>query len=209
MTESKPAVFLDRDDTITNSHPRTAHLPRPGDLLDPDLVELLPGAGEAIAKLNRAGWPVVVFTSQGGIARGDMPPPFDRPRATLAQVELVNDRMRALLAGFGARLEAIYYCPFHPSGTVARFTREHEWRKPKPGMLRTAAVELGLDLTRSWAVGDMPRDTEAARNAGIPADQAVLLVAGSASASPAINASGPTAPDLARAVEMILPRKGR
>lgn len=209
MTDAKPAVFLDRDDTILNTHPRTAHLPRPGDLLDPDLVELLPGAGEAIAKLNRAGWPVVVFTSQGGIARGDMPPPFDRPRATLAQVELVNDRMRELLAGCGARVDAIYYCPFHPSGTIARFTREHEWRKPRPGMLRTAAAELGLDLTRSWAVGDMPRDTEAARNAGIPADQAVLLVAGSAPASPAINANGPSAPDLARAVEMILHRKGR
>jgi D-glycero-D-manno-heptose 1,7-bisphosphate phosphatase len=209
MTESKPAVFLDRDDTITNSHPRTAHLPRPGDLLDPDLVELLPGAGEAIAKLNAAGWPVVVFTSQGGIARGDMPPPFDRPRATLAQVELVNDRVRALLAGFDARLDAIYYCPFHPIGTVPRFTREHQWRKPQPGMLLSAAAELGLDLSRSWAVGDMARDTEAARNAGIPANQAVLLVkTGDADAGGA-NQGGPTAPDLARAAEMILGRNGR
>lgn len=209
MNDAKPAVFLDRDDTILNTHPRTAHLPRPGDLLDPELVELLPGAGEAIAKLNAAGWPVVIFTSQGGIARGDMPPPFDRPRATLSQVELVNDRLRALLADVGARVDAIYYCPFHPSGTVARFTREHEWRKPKPGMLRTAAMELNLDLTKSWAVGDMPRDTEAARNAGIPANQAVLLVKGDASTASNMNASGPTAPSLSLAVEMILHRKGR
>lgn len=209
MTESKPAVFLDRDDTITNSHPRTAHLPRPGDLLDPELVELLPGAGEAIAKLNGAGWPVVVFTSQGGIARGDMPPPFDRPRATLAQVELVNDRLRALLGGVGARLDAIYYCPFHPIGTVARFTREHQWRKPNPGMLLTAAAELGLDLSRSWAVGDMARDTEAARNAGIPANQAVQLVKSGTDDAGGANQGGPRAPDLALAAEMILSRKGR
>ncbi len=191
----RAAVFLDRDDTITDSHPATSHLERPGDLFDPELVRLLPGAAAAIARLNRAGFVVVCFTSQGGVARGPM---ANSPPATIAQVERVNDRVRELLAKEGARLDALYYCPFHPKGVVPRFTREDTWRKPGPGMILTSAAELGLDISQSWAAGDMARDVEAAINAGVSKARAIRLHAGPP------EAGGPWAPDLAGAVEMML-----
>jgi len=191
----RTAVFLDRDDTITDTHPATAHLARPGDLFDPELVRILPGAAGAIARLNRAGFVVVCYTSQGGLARGPME---NSPPATMAQVERVNDRMRELLAKEGARLDALYYCPFHPRGVVPRFTREDSWRKPGPGMILTAARELDLDISRSWAAGDMARDIEAAINAGIDKSRAIRLHA----VGP--QEGGAWAVNLVDAVEMML-----
>ncbi len=191
----RKAVFLDRDDTITDTHPATSHLSRPGDLFDPELVRILPGAAGAVARLNRAGYVVVCFTSQGGLARGPME---NSPPATLTQVERVNDRMRELLAREGAHLDALYYCPFHPKGAVPRFTREDTWRKPGPGMILTAAAELNLDISKSWAAGDMARDVEAAINAGIEKSRAIRLHA----VSP--EGGGAWAVNLVDAVEMIL-----
>ncbi|MBA4028247.1 MAG: D,D-heptose 1,7-bisphosphate phosphatase [Planctomyces sp.] len=159
-----PAVFLDRDDTIIDTQGATAGTARPGDLADPDLVRLLPGVRDAMAELAGAGLVLVVFTSQGVVSRGG---------ASLGQVEDVHDRVRALLEP--VRLGGVYYCPFHPSGTERRFAREHAWRKPAPGMILSAAAELGLDIPRSFAVGDKPRDVEAARSAGISPERALLL----------------------------------
>jgi len=120
------------------------------------------------------------------------------PPATMAQVERVNDRMRELLAKEGARLDALYYCPFHPRGVVPRFTREDSWRKPGPGMILTAARELDLDISRSWAAGDMARDIEAAINAGIDKSRAIRLHA----VGP--QEGGAWAVNLVDAVEMML-----
>ena len=171
----RPAVFLDRDDTLI----RNADLPAaawrgrtPGDLLDPAHVELLPGAGEACRRLVAGGFTLVVFTSQGGVARGG---------GTIRDIERVNDAVRTLLAdgagpGFTRSIIAAFYAvPFHPEGTVARFAREHVWRKPGAGMLLAARDELEIDLSRSWAVGDMARDAEAAAAAGIDHGRCLLL----------------------------------
>lgn len=163
---ARAAVFLDRDDTILDTTPATQDLAIPGDLYDVARVRLLPGAGESLARLQRAGYTLVLYTNQGGIARGS---------GTIADFEAVNDRMRALLAPFGVTLAGVYGCPYHPKGTVPRFTREHPWRKPAPGMLTTAAAELALDLTSSWAIGDKPRDVDAATTAGIPRHRCFLL----------------------------------
>ncbi|MEM8739625.1 MAG: HAD family hydrolase, partial [Planctomycetota bacterium] len=146
----RPAVFLDRDNTI---------IVNDGDLGDPDAVRLIQGAASAISSLCGLGYKVVVVTNQGGVARG---------KYTEEDVDAVHDRIEAMIheRANGARIDAFYFCPFHPQGTVDRYKKEHPTRKPKPGMLLQAAEDLGLDLAQSWMVGDALRDTDAGAAAG-------------------------------------------
>src|SRR4029079_13951341 len=83
-------------------------------------------------------------------------------------------RLRDLLAAEGVELDGVYYYPHHPQGRVAPYNAEHPWRKPAPGMRRAAAHDLGLDLSRSWMIGDASRDIEAAAAAGIVPQRAIL-----------------------------------
>jgi D-glycero-D-manno-heptose 1,7-bisphosphate phosphatase len=80
-----------------------------------------------------------------------------------------------LRAKAGVDLDGVYSCYYHPRGTVKPWCVEHEWRKPAPGMITHAAQELGLDLARSWMVGDAERDIEAALAAGIALERTVLV----------------------------------
>lgn len=146
----KPAVFLDRDDTLI----RCNGLAPGNDLGDPALVEPLPGAVEACRLLKNAGFVLVVITNQGGVARG---------RYTMADVERVHERINAVFQGV---FDAFRACPYHPEGTVPKYAREHPWRKPSPGMILDAAQELNIDLARSWVIGDKERDAAAGRTAG-------------------------------------------
>lgn len=177
------AVLLDRDDTIIDNAGVTALTPHPGDLFDPELVRLLPGAGDACARLFNAGYALIVHTNQAGIAEGVCTP---------GQIEATNDRMRGLLAGFGVRLAGVYYSPFIRTGSVPRFTADHDWRKPAPGMARAILREFGIDAPRSWAVGDAPRDVAAASAAGIPGGRCLRI------------GPGLPLPNLAAAAEFIL-----
>jgi D-glycero-D-manno-heptose 1,7-bisphosphate phosphatase len=131
----RAAVFLDRDGTIIEDT---------GYIADPATVRLLPGAAEAIFRLNRAGLPAIVVTNQSGIARGL----FDE--RTYA---MVAARLDDLLAARGARLDAHYYCPHHPD-----YTGPCDCRKPGPALYRRAAADHGLHLASSWWVGDRVRD---------------------------------------------------
>jgi len=142
----RPAVFLDRDNTIIHND---------GDLGDPQGVVLLEGATEALGRLHAAGWPLVVITNQGGVARG---------RFGEDDVRAVHARIQELL-GDVPILDWLW-CPFHPQGTVPAFTQEHPWRKPSPGMLHEAASRHGLELDQSWLIGDQDRDIEAGLAAG-------------------------------------------
>ncbi len=165
----RPAVFVDRDDTILDTAAATRSDPVPGDLYDPSRAALIAGSAGALLRLKRAGFAVVVYTSQGGIARGS---------GTLRDCESVNDAMRRLLADATddpRLLSAVYFCPFHPNGSVAPYNREHPWRKPGPGMVSSAARELGLSLAQSWAIGDKPRDLEAAVAAGVDTARTILV----------------------------------
>ncbi|MFP4105835.1 MAG: HAD-IIIA family hydrolase [Phycisphaerae bacterium] len=144
----KKAVFLDRDDTI---------LKDPGYLSDPERVELLPGVALAIKSLRQAGFMVVVVTNQSGIARGML------TEETLRQI---HEEMRRRLDSKGAHIDAIYYCPYHPDGSVIKYARNSDLRKPRPGMILQAARELNIDLKQSWMVGDGARDVEAGQRAG-------------------------------------------
>ncbi len=180
------AVFLDRDDTlIANRSLGETPGVRPGDLCDPSRVALLPGAEEGCRLLHAAGLTLVVVTNQGVVARGG---------GTLDEVRRTNDRVRELLPDHGrpgaSIIDAVYACPFHPQGSVPRFTGEHPWRKPSGGMMLAAAEELGIDLRSSWMIGDAERDIAAAVDAGIPRDNTILL--------------GPRVPDLLAAALVVL-----
>ena len=147
---SRPAVFLDRDDTLIACNAITPD----GDMVDPALVTLLPGVEEALQSFQEAGFFLAVVTNQGAVARG---------RCTEADVERIHARLFDLLPGL---INDVRFCPYHPAGSVPAFTREHPWRKPAPGMILDLAEVHGLDLTASWMVGDSSRDAAAGRAAG-------------------------------------------
>ncbi len=144
------AVFLDRDGTIIEAH---------GYVNDPNQVRLIPGAADAIRSLSQAGYLVVLISNQAGVARGLL------DEETLSRV---HGRLEALLRAEGVSLDGAYYCPYldGPEATVEAYRRDSELRKPKPGMLLQAARELSIDLSRSWMIGDSPRDVEAGLRAG-------------------------------------------
>ena len=133
---SDKAVFLDRDNTIIEDL---------GYINDPTLVRLLPGVEQAIKSLGAAGYKIVVVTNQSGVAHGLL---------TEGTLEKIHDEIRRQLEDKGAFLDAVYYCPFHPEGTVEGYAMDSELRKPRPGMLLKAAGEMDLDLAASWMVGD-------------------------------------------------------
>jgi D-glycero-D-manno-heptose 1,7-bisphosphate phosphatase len=139
----RPAVFLDRDGTLIIDR----HY-----LADPAGVELLPGAGEAVARLNAAGIAAVLATNQSGIGRGYF---------TEADYDAVHARLEAALAAHGARLDAAYH-----SASFQDTDDPDADRKPGAGMFLRAAREHGLDLSRSWWVGDRARDVAAAGRFG-------------------------------------------
>ena len=142
------AVFLDRDNTLIED---------PGFLTDPDSVRLLPGVELAVKTFMQAGYLVVVVTNQSGVARGLL---------TEETLNKIHDRLLEMMASKGARIDEVYYCPFHPDGSVEEYAVESDLRKPKPGMLVQAAEDMDIDLSESWMVGDRSRDVEAGQRAG-------------------------------------------
>jgi len=132
----KPAVFLDRDGTLIED---VGYLRAAKDL------KLFPWTVDAVRALNQAGLPVVVITNQSGIARGLL---------TEDTVLDVHRHLSSLLTDGGARVDAYYYCPHHPDGAVAAYTKRCDCRKPGRAMVDSAAADLGLDPARSFVVGD-------------------------------------------------------
>lgn len=168
-TPLRPAVFLDRDDTLNVNAdlPDEAFPGVRGDLFLPGHVRLLPGVFEACARLVDSGFALVVVTNQACVARD---------AASISDIEATHDRLRELLRREGrCLLDAAYAAPHHPEATDPEFRGDHAWRKPGPGMLLAAASELGLDLNRSWLVGDMVRDIEAGLAAGLPPDRCLRV----------------------------------
>lgn len=143
-----PAVFLDRDGVIN----------REVDLLaSPPQLVLLDGAAAGIRRLNRHGSRVVVVTNQSVVARG-----MTTPRGVVE----IHRQLRRLLAQDGARLDAIYYCPYHENADLPRWRKASCLRKPSIGMLRKAAIRFRLDLGQCVMVGDQTSDLETGRRAG-------------------------------------------
>ena len=147
-------MFIDRDGTLVEEA---------GYLSSLDRLVFFPYSVDAIRQLNRAGFAVVVITNQAGIARGIVTEQF---------VETTHKYISERLAAGGARVDGYYHCPHHPDGVVEAFRATCECRKPQPGLLRRAGVDLDIDLSQSYTVGDRWDDLAAGRAAGT----ATLLV---------------------------------
>jgi D-glycero-D-manno-heptose 1,7-bisphosphate phosphatase len=151
------AVFLDRDGVINKKSPEGQYVTRWEEM------DIFPDVAPAITRLNRAGFRVIVVSNQRCVAKGLI---------TTSELDYMHQRMCDALAGAGATIHGVYYCPHdkHPPC---------DCRKPAPGMLLDAARAHHIDLTSSWIIGDSEIDVEAGRNAGcktarlLKADQSV------------------------------------
>jgi D-glycero-D-manno-heptose 1,7-bisphosphate phosphatase len=143
------AVFIDRDGVI-NEERNYVH--RISDFV------LLPGVVEGLTLLRNAGYRLIVVTNQAGIARG-----------YYAQDEMdrLHDHMRELLAKHGVSLDAIYFCPHHPQGSIEHLSIECNCRKPSPGMVVQASRDFDLNLATSVLIGDKLSDVQAGKRAGV------------------------------------------
>ena len=145
----RPAAFLDRDGVINVD---TGYPHRP------DELRFTPTAIEGIRLLNEASWLVIVVTNQSGVARGLF---------GIAEVEAFHAHIQAELAKAGAHVDAFYFCPYHPDGSIAEWAIAHDDRKPGPGMILRAMREWPVDRSRSVLIGDKASDMGAARAAGV------------------------------------------
>ena len=155
---SRLAVFVDKDGTLVEDVPYN---------VDPERIRLTALAGEGLRLLSSLGYRLVVVSNQSGVARGYFP---ESALATLSRV------LRSRLEREGVALTGVYCCPHHPEGSVPRYARACECRKPRPGLLRRAARDLDIDLTASWMIGDILDDVAAGRAAGC---RTILLSVGS------------------------------
>jgi D-glycero-D-manno-heptose 1,7-bisphosphate phosphatase len=151
------ALFLDRDGVINHE---VGYLHRAED------VTFVDGIFSVCRTAQRLGYRLIVVTNQSGIARG---------LYTVAQFDTLMDWMRTQFRAEGITLDAVYYCPYHPRHGIGEFLREHEDRKPGPGMLHRGAAAFSLDLTQSLMVGDRCSDIAAANAAGL---RQAFLIAG-------------------------------
>jgi len=142
------AIFLDRDDTIIEDS---------GYISSAQQVRLVPMAANALVEFRKMGYKLIVVTNQSGLARGLF---------TEQILTQIHERLKLLLTEQNAYLDRIYYCPFHPDGVVAKFRKDSDWRKPKPGMLLAASKEMKIDLKSSWMIGNDYRDIAAGKAAG-------------------------------------------
>jgi D-glycero-D-manno-heptose 1,7-bisphosphate phosphatase len=151
------AVFLDRDGTINEEV---------GYLRDLADLRLIPGAGTAIKRLNEAGLKVVLVTNQSGVARGYF---------SESLVHEAHERLVQMLRDEGARIDAIYFCPHHPTAGNSSYTVVCDCRKPGTGLIDRAVKDLGIDVKRSYMVGDKWSDVELGQRAGT---HAILVQSG-------------------------------
>lgn len=181
---SRPAVFLDRDGTLIEER----HYP----VRDEDLV-LLPGVGPGLQRLASAGFLRIVVTNQSAVARGLV----DEER-----LGRLHARLAAALAAAGGAWDALYYCPHHPEGTDLAYRFACGCRKPGRLLLDLAVAEHDIDLGRSVAIGDSPRDLFP----GVELGTRILVESGHPLSDR--SAADHVAPDLPAAIEWMLTEAG-
>lgn len=181
----RKAAFLDRDGVINLDR---AYVSRWEDF------EFVPGAIDAMRRLKQAGYALVVVTNQSGIARGYY---------SEAQYQALTAAMQQALADAGVVVDAVYHCPHHPKGEVAKLAIECDCRKPAPGMILRATKELNLSLADSFLVGDKPSDIEAARAAGV--GKAYIVQSDNAESGPGLAGADAAYADLQACVAALLP----
>lgn len=181
----RQAAFLDRDGVINLDR---AYVSRWEDF------EFVPGAVDAMRRLKKAGYALVVVTNQSGIARGYY---------SEAQYQALTAAMQQALLDAGVAVDAVYHCPHHPKGKVAELAIDCDCRKPAPGMILRAAKELNLSLADSILVGDKPSDIEAARAAGV--GRAYIVQSDNAESTMGLAGADAAHADLQSCVAALLP----
>ena len=151
------AIFLDRDGTINDEV---------GYLDSADKLRIIPAAFQAVRLINSSGMKAVVITNQAGIAKGLFTEEF---------VRAINEQIQSALLAQGALIDRFYFCPHHPTEGIDPYRLICNCRKPEPGLLLQAAVDLNIDLARSYVIGDRLRDVETAHRAGA---KGVLVMTG-------------------------------
>lgn len=153
LSRRQKCIFLDRDGTINAYR---------GFIREPEKLELLDGAAEAIRKINASAYLVIVVTNQPVIARGE---------CSFAQLDEIHAKLETVLGEQGAYLDDILYCPHHPDsgfeGEVAALKFKCGCRKPAPGMLLEAAARYNIDLSASWIIGDTTQDAASGEACGV------------------------------------------
>lgn len=152
LSNKQKAIFLDRDGTINYEVQFLSNI---------NDFKLLPGAAEAIRKINASGYLAIVITNQPVIARGEL---------SFEELDRIHKRMETLLGLEGAYIDGLYFCPHHPhsgfEGEVKELKFDCECRKPKPGMIIKAAEDFNIDIKKSFMIGDTFRDVECGKVAG-------------------------------------------
>ncbi len=180
---ARPAVFIDRDGTLNEDR---------GYVGFRDQWEWIPGAIDAVRRLNDAGLFVVVVTNQAGVARGFY---------TEDDVRRLHADMAADLDRAGARVDAVYYSPYHVEGVVERYAIAHADRKPGTGMYERAIREHGLDPSRSFAIGDKESDIVPGKAMGM---RTILVRTGYGRDCEPGTTADVVVDDVTRAVDLIL-----
>lgn len=150
------AVLLDRDGILNEMvyYPDPSIVDSP---FTPKQFELVEGIGPALRAMKAAGYKLVLISNQPSVAKKHL---------TMATFKKIQAKMRRLLAAEGIKLDGEYYCFHHPQAKITKFRADCDCRKPKPGMLLSAAKDLGLDLEHSVMIGDGLNDVVAAKRAG-------------------------------------------
>lgn len=150
------AVFLDRDGVINRNVYYEASAEWESPRIAGDL-ELLPGVVGAMGRLQAAGFELFVVSNQPSYAKG---------KTSLEDLEAVHQTVVRALDAAAVTVRHYYYCWHHPQGIVAGYSRPCDCRKPSPYFLRDAGAVFGIDLARSWMIGDRDTDVECGRRAG-------------------------------------------
>ena len=151
------AIFIDKDGTLLRNVPFN---------VDPDHVELMPGAIEALRRLEADGFQLILISNQPGVAFGY----FEE-----TALRFLRTHLTVLLANHGVHLNDFYWCPHHPKGKLLPYRANCLCRKPKPGLLLRAAREHSVQISDSWILGDILDDVEAGHRAGC---RAILIDGG-------------------------------
>lgn len=153
------ALFLDRDGTILKEVP--GETPETlGYLVRVEDVELIDGSAGAIAAAKELGYKIIIITNQSAVARGWL---------TIEELDKINNRMYSLLENSNpdAKIDALYFSPYHKEGTIEEYSIEHNSRKPDIGMILDAKRDFDIDLNGSYMIGDAVSDMKCGENAGL------------------------------------------
>ena len=151
----RKAVFLDRDGVINE----IVYHEEMGIIDSPFTVEqfrLLPDVCKAINQFHKMDFTVIIVSNQPGVAKAHF---------SLENFEKIREKMKTELKKYNTFIDAEYYCFHHPDATLTKYKKICECRKPKPGMLLTAAKEHNLELSQSWMIGDGITDMQAGQTA--------------------------------------------